>query len=194
MSNTFYFDYDIFHNYYTETSHLEKDKKFSKKNVWYYVSTQSRQPTKKKLSQKYITINNTKIHIRKLGDSLLFTIPTKIDNKLWDFHFHFGKTIIVKNGKNIPAVYFHKTLQKPTENGKENINCYYLQKTQIDLDTFEDLKCLQRDYNMKQLYTPEDFVFIKEIISRPFLNQTAGESRKTRRKNKRINRRKSRRH
>ena len=31
MSNTFYFDYDIFHNYYTETSHLEKDKKFSKK-------------------------------------------------------------------------------------------------------------------------------------------------------------------
>ena len=188
MSNSFYFDYDIFYNYYTESSNLETDKQFSKINIWYYASTQSREPTKTKLSQKYITINNTKIHIRKLGDSLLFTIPTEIGDKLWDFHFRFGKTIIVKNNENHPAVYFHKTIQKPIEKSKENTNCYYPQKINIDINSFQDMKCLQRDYYMRELYTPEDFVFIKEIISRPFLNlkvSTAGKSRKTRHHRKR---------
>jgi hypothetical protein len=56
------------------------------------------------------------------------------------------------------------------------------------------MKCLQRGNKMRELYTPEDFVYIKEIISRPFGNQTAGKSRRTRRKTKQIHHRKSRRY
>ena len=38
----------------------------------------------------------------------------------------------------------------------------------IDLKTFEQLKCLQRGYKMGELYTEIDFIYVKEIISRPF--------------------------
>jgi len=64
----------------------------------------------------------------------------------------------------------------------------------INLNNFEDMECLQRGNKMRELYTPEDFVYIKEIISKPFGNQTAGKARKTRRKNKKIHHRKSRRY
>jgi hypothetical protein len=194
MSNIIQFNYNRFYKYYTKNTNLETERSSFNKTVWYYndLPHHTNQPIETNLSHKYIRIHNTKIYIKKHNNGLLFTIPTEIGDKLWDFHYHFGKTFINDsksntNNKNvsIPVVYFHKTIQNPIENGKDIINCYYHTKTDIDLNTFEDMKCLQRDYYMRQLYTPEDFVFIKEIISRPFINQTAGKSRKTRRNRKR---------
>jgi hypothetical protein len=197
----FYFDYEKFYNYYSDVSNLETNNEKLNPDIYYYSETPNniQIPIQTTLSDKFITINNTRIFVSSIGKQrLLFTIPTLIDNKWWDFHYHFGKRIInkpkrksQKRKKPIDGVFFHKTIQKPTENGKENINCYFRQKMNIDLNNFEDMECLQRGNKMRELYTPEDFVFIKEIISRPFLNQTAGKSRKTRRKNKRINHRKS---
>lgn len=37
-----------------------------------------------------------------------------------------------------------------------------------DMKNFEEMKCLQRGYNMNQLYTERDFHYLNEIISKPF--------------------------
>ena len=80
MSN-FYFNYDTFYKYYTTESHLETDNS-SPKEIWYYLKVCSRnqQPEQSFLSPHFITVNNTKIYISKIGDEnnkndgLLFTI------------------------------------------------------------------------------------------------------------------------
>ena len=207
MSNIIQFDYDIFYNYYTDPVNLEKNKK--KTTIWYYKNTPH--PNQKavfsKISNKHITINNTILYVKKKGSGFLFTIPKKINNKWWDFHYHFGKrndfrNLNVKNksdttDENETVVYFHKTTQDPELNGKDIKNCYYYPKIEIDMNNFENLQCLQRGNKMSELFMSDDFVYIKEIINRPFLEKKestiGGKGRKTRRKNKKINNRKSRR-
>ena len=191
MSETIQFNYNRFYKYYTKTTNLETERNSFNQTIWYYndFPHYMNEPIETNLSHKYIRIHNTKVYIKKHNNGLLFTIPTEIGDKLWDIHYHFGKTFIndSKNNKNtsIPVVYFHKTIQKPLEKGKDIINCYYHTKIEIDMDNFENIQCLQRSNKMRELYTPEDLIFIKEIISRPFINQTAGKSRKTRRNRKR---------
>ena len=193
MSNIIQFDYDAFYNYYTNDSNLEKDNSKLNTTIWYYLNApyKNQPPIDTILSNKYIIINNTKLYIKKLdSNKLLFTIPTLIENKLWDFHYHFGQDNLAIGSKKTKVkktslVFFHKTIQDPSINGKYMNGCYYHSKMQMNMDNFEDIKCLQRKYHMKELYTPEDLIFIKEIISRPFITQTAGKSRKTRRNRKR---------
>ena len=98
------------------------------------------------------------------------------DLNRWDNHFHFGKdnSIQIKNPitnikEYVPAVYFHKTIQHPEKKGKELINCYFYPEMEMNMNIFENMKCLQRGYKMRELYTKKDFIYIKEIISRPFL-------------------------
>jgi hypothetical protein len=104
------------------------------------------------------------------NDGLLFTIPTQIDDKLWDFHFHFGKTTIQRNKKDIKVVFFHKTIQDPQKNGKVRDNCYFPQKMKIK-DIAEIICVQEKNSKMgeKFLEDTDDFNYIKEILSRPFL-------------------------
>jgi hypothetical protein len=197
MTNIIQFDYDIFYNYYSNILNLEENNRNT--IVWYYKNTPhpKQQPFYSKLSNTHIIINNTIVYVKQKGSGFLFTIPKKFNNKWWDFHYHFGKRndfrkMNVKNNsdndENKTVVYFHKTTQDPENKGKDIKNCYYYPKIEIDMDNFENIQCLQRGNKMSELYTPEDFVYIKEIISRPFLDQkvsTAGKSRKTRRNRKR---------
>lgn len=199
--SSFYFDYDKFYKYYTNESNLEKEDDTFNDTVWYYTKTpyNNQIPEETELSKFYITINNEKIHIKKQGNGLLFTVPKEKDNKLWDDHYHFGKRVIEKDKKRIPVVYFHKTIQLPDVTGKDTKNCYYRQKTHIKLNQFEEMACLQSSNKMKNLFTEEDdFIYIKGIISKPFPNKktstAGGKFRNTRKKYKIINHRKSKRH
>jgi len=183
MSN-FHFDYDTFYNYYTDDTNLKTDD-LSPKEIWFYKKGKSKYqiPTKSILSNKYIKIKDEKLYISEIkseNKELLFTIPTTIGDKIWDFHFHFGKDKIkppdVKyqlniNSKDnrIPIVYFHKTTQHPDLHGKDRKNCYY--HPSIDVDNIEDIICLQAmNSKMGKMFPPntQDFKIIKEIISRPF--------------------------
>ena len=104
------------------------------------------------------------------NDGLLFTIPTQIDDKLWDFHFHFGKTTIQRNKKDINVVFFHKTIQNPQKTGKERDNCYFPQKMKIK--DIAEIICVQEQNSKmgkKFMEGTDDFNYIKEILSRPFL-------------------------
>jgi len=71
-----------------------------------------------------------------------------------------------------------------------------IDKKCTDLNTFEEMQCVQSTNKMKDVFTEnDDFLYIKEIISRPFFPNkkiNAGKSRNTRRKNKKIKNRKSR--
>ena len=93
MSNSFQFDYDIFYNYYTNDDNLETDT--TEKYTNYYPKTYSKIPKKEKLSDKFIWINNKKVHITKFiengKNALLFSLPPKENtSERWDDHFHFG--------------------------------------------------------------------------------------------------------
>jgi len=181
MSNSFQFDYDIFYNYYTNDDNLETDT--TEKYTNYYPKTYSKIPNREKLSDKFIWINNKKVHITKFiengKNALLFSLPPKENtSKRWDDHFHFGidHNIEIKDPDTnqkvkITGVYFHKTIQHPEKGGgKELIHCFFPPKMEInrDMKNFEEMKCLQRGYNMNQLYDKRDFLYLNEIISRPF--------------------------
>jgi hypothetical protein len=181
MQSSFQFNYGIFYNYYTNNSNLETDK--IKKYTNYYAKTYSKKPKREKLSDKFIWINNTQVHITKIiengKNALLFTLPPEENSsEMWDDHFHFGiddniKTTnpITNQKETVTGVYFHKTVQHPEKGGgKELISCYFLPNLQInrDMKNFEEMKCLQRGYKMNQLYTERDFLYLNEIISRPF--------------------------
>ena len=181
MSNSFQFDYDTFYNYYTTQSNLETDP--SPPQISYYSQTSSKIPIQKKSSNKFIKINNKEIYITHHGQKnkkgLLFTIPPEENSsEMWDDHFHFGidddiriKNPITKKKEKITGIYFHKTVQHPEKGGgKELISCYFLPNLQInrDMKNFEEMECLQRKNKMNQLYTERDFLYLNEIISRPF--------------------------
>ena len=185
MSN-FQFNYDIFYNYYTNNSKLKTDSSLPRKEIWFYRSSDSKEPETEFLSDKYITIGDIKIYISKgkeqkdkHKDELYFTIPEKIGDKWWDNHFHFGKDYITPpnkkyrpvntNTNEIPIVFFHKTVQNPLLNRKERNNCYYYQNMKIN--EISDIICLQEKNRKMDQHFPtetEDFHLIKEIISRPF--------------------------
>ena len=193
MSNTIQFDYDIFYNYYTNDDHLKINK--TKQEIQYYTKTFSKEPVIKTVSNNYILIDNDRVYVTKLVEKdkdiekkeLLFSIPNK-ENALdkSDNHFHFGidinGEIYDKNLKQtitMPIIFFHKTIQHPEKGGKEMINCYFHPKMEMNMNTFEDMKCLQRGYKMRELYTKQDFIYIKEIINRPFLKSLENNKKKT---------------
>lgn len=202
MSN-FQFDYDTFYNYYTNDDNI-KTKDMSPKEIWFYRHSYSEEPEKDILSNKYILVNGTEVFISKSkenndNDELFFTIPTEIENKLWDIHFHFGKDKITppnkkyrsteaNNNGQIDVVFFHKTIQQPEKNGKDRKNCYYHQNMQID--NFGKIICLQAtNSKMDEIFPPDehDFSLIKEIISRPF-QQPVYKKKKRKKTNKKSSR------
>lgn len=190
MSNSFQFDYNIFYNYYTTYSNLEIDN--TEKYTNYYAKTYSKTSKKEKLSKYSIWINNNPVHVTKIVENgknaLLFSLPSEENvTERWDDHFHFGKddNIIIKNPntnkkEKITGVYFHKTIQHPEKGGKELISCYFLPNMEINknMKNFEEMKCLQRGYKMKDLYTENDFIYLNEIIKRPFIHQSPSEHKK----------------
>ena len=181
MNNSFHFDYNKFYKYYTTDSNLETDT--TEKYTNYYPKTYSKIPKRETLSKKFIWINNKQVYITQIieneKDELLFSLPPEENtSERWDDHFHFGidhniriKDPITNKNKKVTGVFFHKTVQHPeTGGGKELISCYFPPKMEInrDMKNFEEMKCLQRGYNMNQLYTERDFHYLNEIISKPF--------------------------
>jgi hypothetical protein len=170
------FNYDTFYTYYTTGSNLIIDK--TPPHAYYYPETDSKHPEYKQLSNNYILINKHRVYITQYKKNnnkkeLLFSIPIIKDDTqhLWNDHYHFGVNLIrdyTKSTKELfPAVFFHKSIQTPNK-GKLNESCYFSPIMDIDLKSFEQLKCLQRGNKMEELYLPEDFIYVKEIISRPF--------------------------
>lgn len=124
---SFRFNYDEFFKYYTKSNKILIDHDTPRPTVWFFTpdKTLIRELKKKKknkktnqtdesipmiinhssLSDKYVLINDVKVYIRILGDNndeLIFTIPTEMHGRLFDFHYHIG----IKNlrGKIPPKI------------------------------------------------------------------------------------------
>ena len=136
---------------------------------------------RKRLKPEYIIINGEKLYITYYIDDedvehMLFTIPTYINKKLWDIHYHFGVDKKIKSlrktrksNKPLEAVFFHKTIQIPDENKKYFIRCYF--ENGIEINDIKDIKCVSdRTNRMRDEFpiTSDDFMYLQEIIRRPF--------------------------
>jgi hypothetical protein len=156
----------------------------------------------KQLEPQYITIDGQKIYIKnyvtyvkdkksksnkaKRYEKILFSIPTEINGELWDFHYHFGlskelqsKRKTRKSSGNITGIYFHKTIQEPNLNNKDQINCYF--ENGIEIEDISDIKCFSHEtHRMKNKFpiTSDDFKYLQEIIRRPFYGVTVAGGRK----------------
>lgn len=147
----------------------------------------------KPLSQRYIKVNGEKLYITNYYDDenvehMLFTIPNDVSGVLWDDHYHFGLETNYKSNRNtrrrdieiIPAIFFHKTIQRPFRGKKDAPRCHFYEKA--PLYRIGEIKCVSdRKKRMKHIFptnTP-DFIYIKEIIERPFYRRGGG-GKKTR--------------
>jgi len=121
---------------------------------------------------------------------LFFTFPKLINGKYWDFHYHFGLDTTKFKDKvtkiPIDVIYFHKTRQDA--NRKFSDNCFF--RDNLLITNVEDIHCVQTVLNkMTRFFPPdgEDFKYIEEIISRPFLGiRLGGAKRRTRRTRKHV--------
>jgi hypothetical protein len=99
------FNYNTFHTYYTEPKNLLTDTTDCV-SLYYFIGDKNKLKNSHPKCD-YIIINGIKIYVSKSDskstciandgkkiteqtDVLLFSIPTMIDDKMFDFHYHFG--------------------------------------------------------------------------------------------------------
>ena len=186
MTTPFTFDYNQFYDYYNNKTNLSADKK--PPITYYYLPHDKRLLANYRLKH-YITIDNKRFYVTTTGDRVMFTFPQFIDGKYWDFHYHFGlDTQFIHDKIKTPAIFFHRTKQIPAEEKKRSDNCYF--PDGVTIDKVEDIQCFQTRYNTMATEFPpdgEDFKYIEEIISRPFLGvRLGGAKRRTRRTRKHV--------
>lgn len=174
------FDYDVFYQYYTNINNLLIDN--NPPITFFYIRTNVLDSNETS-PRFFIYINNIAVYITYLSkhkQEILFSIPTIINNKVYDNHYHFGiekkdeRTKLFnlpeKPQKNIDTIYFHKSTQVPSISDKERKDCWFRNGTHItdvsDIICTQLMSCKMRDkFNFDC-----DLAYINEIISRPFLN------------------------
>jgi hypothetical protein len=192
------FNYDKFYNFYTNQKNLIINKddsvvlnffnKTTKKGVKLPKICEPKQTDER---YQYIIINGYKIYIAdysKTGraenqkdDSkeLLFSIPTEINGKLYDFHYHFGISFDTNSQEN--KIFFHKTEQclscsentidKPYD-GKgfyKHIDCYFLDN--IPIKNIRTIICEnEKSFTLETAIKNEiDLKILEKLMSRPFV-------------------------
>lgn len=178
--SSFIFDYSVFYDYYTDSRNLLQDHN-QKDYLHFFLDIPRRtrqQSTRIPYPTYYITINGVKVYITLLNKRrILFTLPTFIDNAMWANHYHFGLDLFVDRTSNlkpkpkIPLVFFHKTVQNPPQNGKQEKRCFF--RNGCTISEIETVICEQeKNTIMSDKFPfdfPQDIEFIKEIIARPFI-------------------------
>ena len=251
----FVFDYLTFLDYYSNHKNLQKD--FLGVGPLYYFVNENNKPAKSViLLQDYILVDGIKIYVKihpnkrhpERVPAVLFTIPTLINNVLYDIHYNFGEnsendiktgkiieigikknkktasrkysrkmkkikynSASVKNTNNklkilddqiisddsfitiypIEEIYFHKTIQNPTENDlllgySHHIPCKFYNGSLIGdvykiICTPEKNEQIDNLRTMESTFSSSELKQIREIISRPFIHQKKG-GKKTQKK------------
>lgn len=202
MSSKKYINFDInkFLSYYKDTTNPDIQIDPTQLVTHFYIKNSKNKyiEVSNPLSQRFITINEEKLYITNYIDKykvehILFTIPTEINGILWDFHYHFGlkKNYISQRStrtsdNRIGAIFFHKTIQDPINKERTSIDCHFHRK--IDLTNVSRIKCVSHPTNrMSDEFpiTSEDYMYIEEILRRPFIGiKRGGRIRKSVKKRK----------
>lgn len=93
----FVFDYLTFLDYYTNDKNLQTDA-IGVGPLYYFVNKKDTPAKNVNMLNKYIIVNGVKIYVKTHYNkrhperipAVLFTIPTIINNELYDVHYHFG--------------------------------------------------------------------------------------------------------
>lgn len=158
---SFKFDYDKFYNYYTDVSNnCMKDLTNENTKLYFYRNIKnSKPPVTTDLSCHYILIDDVKVYITPVpiknnidNKALLFTIPTKIDDKFYDFHYHFGLRALNKEDmyNEIEDIFFisnpNSTQTKTIKNKnkiKPNIELYTTEDSGVKFEEIKEIKELK---------------------------------------------------
>ena len=147
---SYIFNYNDFYNYYTNPSNVITDTSDCV-SLYYFVDSDKIKKMKKSNNPKcsYIIVNGVKIYITidikkntQPPYGLLFSIPTMINNTLFDFHYHFGKrhheyTVIADKQYINDAVKKTTKLRKTRKNRKPlSETSYNLETAEPSIDTF----------------------------------------------------------
>lgn len=191
MSN-YIFNYNKFYNFYTNQKNLITNKDDSV--VLHFFNKSTKKGTKipkicepKQTDERcqYVIINGYKIYIadysktgraenqKEDSKELLFSIPTEIHGKLYDFHYHFGISF--------ETIFFHKTEQciscsentvdKPYD-GKgfyKHLDCYFLDN--IPIKNIRNIICEnEQSFTLETALKNEiDLKILEKLMSRPFV-------------------------
>lgn len=193
--NSIKFNLNKFLNYYTDPNnpHIYTDTNQLTTSYFYTHKIIKTEP----LSQRYIRINGKKLYIThyiKNGtDHILFTTPKNVNGALWDDHYHFGLDVNYPSKRytrksktaTVRAIFFHKTIQIPkgkNKGRKKSRKCYFYDN--IPLKYIARVKCVSdgtKRMNHVFPVTSDDYLYIHEIIRRPFYEVKKGGYKKTQR-------------
>jgi hypothetical protein len=180
------FDFGQFYNFYTDVNNkmIFTDTRTNRPLVYFYtrdVKTYAFIDVGKAMSTQYITSYGIKVFITKHGNGLLFSIPKLINGRFWDFHYHVGLNVAFKDlNDNVTKhmIFFHKTIQIPSKNEKEQKRCYF--QDQLTITDVRNIVCKnnKQSKTMSQNFPfdhVKDIEIISDILTRPWTRvQTGG--------------------
>ena len=179
----FTFEYDTFYNYYTDINNpniYTTDVTESNVELHYYINGKLKTTT---LSNRYIKVNGIDIYIKinPKNRDILFTTPHKIDDKIYDFHYHFGmrhEHIIEKQRITDNWHFLVSPLKSSNKTKKNKSKNKYLYEehilssdAQIKTDETKESSTLteQHDINPEQIYIDMSIplIFFHKTIQNP---------------------------
>lgn len=188
MSTDYIFNYDEFYTYYTNPNNIITNTS-NCVEMHYYNSNKLKLPTKGQPKCDYIMINGQTIYITNANKSnvykdtagnkvvektydLLFSIPTKVNGILFDFHYHFGKKTFTNyvpisdkqyiNSANQPK---HKTYSKSKT------------KKYVKTGGSEELEIVSPTVNNLHINPNEKLVYFHKTIQQVNLHDSMGVSK-----------------
>jgi hypothetical protein len=178
----FIFDYLTFLDYYSNHKNLQKD--FIGIGPLYYFVNKNKPAKMVNLLEDYILVDGIKIYVKihpnkrhpERVPAVLFTIPTFINNVLYDVHYHFGEnsenntvsskvteTNIRKNKKTTTRKYTEKIKNKKIKhNSVKNTNnkIKILDNQQLPDDSIQTIYPVEEIYFHKTVQTPTESDFL----------------------------------
>lgn len=178
----FIFDYLTFLDYYSNHKNLQKD--FIGIGPLYYFVNKNKPAKFVNLLEDYILVDGIKIYVKihpnkrhpERVPAVLFTIPTFINNVLYDVHYHFGEnsennivsskvteTNIRKNKKTTTRKYTEKIKNKKIKhNSVKNTNnkIKILDNQQLPDDSIQTIYPVEEIYFHKTVQTPTESDFL----------------------------------
>lgn len=169
--SSYIFNYTNFYNYYTNPSNVITDPNDCVSLYYFMDSDKIKKMKKSNPKCSYIIVNGIKIYITidikkntQPPYGLLFSVPTMINDTLFDFHYHFGKrhhkyTVIADKQ------YIKNSINKTSNPRKTRKNRKSISETSYNLETVEP------SIDIFSINPNEDIIYFHKTIQHLTINE-----------------------
>jgi hypothetical protein len=175
----FVFDYLTFLDYYANDKNLQTDA-IGVGPLYYFVNKKDTPAKNVNILNKYIIINGVKIYVKihynkrhpERIPAVLFTIPTIINNELYDIHYHFG--VNSENDKFILGKVSEVIIENNNQSGKRTKRTK--SKYKFSLKNAKKLNILNDSSSISDIETikPIEEIYFHKTIQVPSINNMIG--------------------